>query len=104
MTLILDLPPETEARLRELARARNLAPEEATALALEQWMRGQSDVAAEEAKARRREAIKKARGGMKGTGLSSDDFLREKHAEAQRELEKDEARWRASESFAEGLS
>lgn len=101
MTLNLELPPETEARLREIARAHNLAIEEATAQALEQWMRQQSALADEEAKARRRAAIKKARGCMKGTGLSSDDFLREKHAEAQRELEKDEARWREREARTE---
>ena len=94
MTLILELPPESEARLRDIARAHNLAPEEAATQALDQWMQQQGDVADEEAKARRREAIKKARGMFKDRGWSSDDFLREKHAEAQRELEKDEMRWR----------
>lgn len=78
MTLNLELPPETEARLREIARAQNLA--------------------VEEAKSRCRAAIKKVRGCMKGNGLSSDDFLREKHEEARSELEKDEAFWREGEA------
>lgn len=49
MTLNLELPSETEARLRDIARANNLAIEEATAQALDQWMCDQSVVEGEEA-------------------------------------------------------
>lgn len=104
MTLNLELPPETEARLREIARAHNLAVEEATTQALEQWMRQQSVAADDEAKARRRAAIKKARGMFKDRGRTSDDFLREKHEETQRELEKDEERWSEREVRAEAIT
>ena len=46
----------------------------------------------------------KARGSIKGSGLSSDDFLRERHAEAQSELEKDEARSREREARTEEIA
>ena len=97
MTLILELPPESEARLRDIARARNLAVEEAATQALDQWMQQQNAPDAEAIKARRRAAIAKVRGMFKDRNWSSDDFLREKHEEAQRELEKDEARQRERE-------
>ena len=98
MTLILELPPEAEAQLRDIARARNLAVEETVTQALDQWLQQQTVASDNEAKARRRAAIQKAHGMFENRNWSSDDFLRERHEEAQRELEKDEASWREREA------
>ena len=94
MTLTLELPPEAEARLREIARAQP-RHRRSHGVGARQWMREQSAMANEEAK---------ARGCMKDMGLSSDDFLRERHAEAQSELEKDEARSREREARTEEIA
>ncbi len=103
MTLNLELPPATEAQLRATARARGIEVEEAIREALDEWtLKGQTSAddenAREDAKARRRAAIEQAQGIFRGRGRTSDDFLRERHEEAQRELEKDEARWREREA------
>lgn len=103
MTLILELPPATEARLREAARARGLALEAAVTEALESWSDQQVVAPAkdvDDARARRLAAIKRAHGMFQDRGRTSDDFVRERHEEAQRELEKDEARWREREARA----
>ncbi len=49
MTLNLELPPETGARLRDIARSNNLAIEAATPQARDQWMGQQFAVTYEEA-------------------------------------------------------
>lgn len=85
MTLVLELSPEVEARLRADATARRVPVETLAAQAVEAFV---SPILP---KGSRRAAIQAARGSMRGL-LNSDRFLAERHAEAQHEREKDEAR------------
>lgn len=94
MSITLNLSPEVEARLRADALAQRVPMETLAAQAVEVFVLHPSSNTAPIPilpKGQRRAAIKAARGSMRGL-LNSDQFLEEKHAEAQRELEKDEAR------------
>ncbi len=91
MTLTLHLTPEQVARLQSEADRRGLA----LADYVQRRLLGDSSQAAGD-DATRLAAIDAALGSLAGSGISSDDFMREKQAEVARE----EARWQ--ERFGPG--
>ncbi len=84
MTLTLDFTPEQEARLRAEAERSGLPIEEYVARRLV----GDSSKAPK-TDAERLAAIDAAYGALAGLGLSSEEFMRDKHDETERE----EQRW-----------
>lgn len=85
MTLILEISPETEARLQREALARGVSLEELAAQRL-----GNEAPWASLDKETRRARLARVYGFAAGDGRTSADFLRERHDEARREAEKSE--------------
>jgi len=85
MTLTIELTHEQESRL-QIEAARSGLP--LSEYALRRLLGAPSQIPAEEAE--RLAAIDAAYGALADTGLSSEAFLKEKHAETERE----ENRWR----------
>ncbi len=84
MTRTLDLPESVERVLERKARRRGIA--------LDTYLvdLAAQDAANEEsAEATRREAVKRGRGMFVGNGHETDDFMRERHEEGLREMERD---------------
>lgn len=80
MTLILELSPEAEARLRHEAGEHGIS--------LEEWaLERLSDSAARQ---ERRRILARLRGAGANRGWTSQDFLRERHEEALRDATKSE--------------
>lgn len=78
MTLTLDVKPETEARLREVAQLRGVE----VGVVVDELAARVETANTEEAEAERRAAIHRARGMLSQLPGSVDDFLQERHAEA----------------------
>ena len=96
MTHRLDLSPELEANLQALAAQRG-ADADATALqvlaeALEAVLAEEPPLERDEVRRRQREAAARNFGKYAGVGGTVDEFLREKHEETRREMERDERR------------
>lgn len=101
MSITLELSPELETQIEQAATRRGTNMEtfliEAAQRALHEGevvnlVTPETSQPTTAAKEKRREAISQGFGFLKGRVSSSDDFLSQKHAEAQSEREKDEAR------------
>lgn len=100
MSITLELPPEIENALHEVAQATHQMPVDYAAQILVAHLLPVVSLLQREGRLQRQEtptavtehvSHNRGFGFLKGR-ISSDDFLAEKHAEAQREREKDEAR------------
>ncbi|RYX81112.1 hypothetical protein EON83_25565 [bacterium] len=100
MSITLDLPPEIENALQEVAQATHQMPVDYAAQIIVAHLSPVVSLLQREGRSERlgtpvvtTEHVSHNRGfGFLKGRISSDDFLAEKHAEAQREREKDEAR------------
>ena len=79
MTLVLEIPSETEARLRSNASASGQTLEAFALTQLEQSVKTSAPPAD------RRARLVALRGSVKGSGPTVDEFLAERQAEARRE-------------------
>ncbi len=86
MTMILEIPPDLQAKI-ELAANQRGTDAQAFVLEATRWA---LETIKPLPKGSRRAAIEAARGSLQGL-ISTDEFLAERHAEAEREREKDEA-------------
>ncbi len=95
MTLTLDLPAEVESSLREAASREGIALDALVLDALrERAAREQNGVKksapeVSQSEVARLAALRQARGMLRGNGHETDDFMRDRHEEARREMEKD---------------
>jgi hypothetical protein len=80
MTKLLNLPPQTEARLEAEALRRGVSADDLACEVLTQWA-----AQAPKTNAERKAALRAARGSIAHLPLSVDKFLEEKHADIERE-------------------